>query len=110
MKTLNTLENLTEFESAFVDWIKTYHTGKETSVMSRDMRQWGKGPQIRRLIHDLRVKGVPICSTNQGYFYARTESEVESAVAFLTSYMNEIAIARQGLLRSYSNVANRLPL
>lgn len=103
-----TLAHLTKVEAQFTAWLKSNHTGKANPVIARSMRQWGTGPQIRKLVHQLRVKGVPICSTNRGYFYAKTDVEVETAVKFLTSYMNEISVARQGLLYSYVNVHDRL--
>ena len=58
------------------------------------------GTELRKLVHNLRVDGVPICSDRTGYFYPRTGGEVLATILQLQRMEAGIGKAIQGLVRS----------
>ncbi len=63
-----------------------------------------KGTEIRRIVNSLRCKGEPICSDLDGYYYADNQLEINATIAQLSSRIQKIAQARDGLLnRSDAN-------
>ena len=63
-----------------------------------------KGTEIRRIVNSLRGKGEPICSDLDGYYYADNQLEINATIAQLSSRIQKIAQARDGLLnRSDAN-------
>ena len=57
-----------------------------------------KGTEIRRIVNSLRCKGEPICSDLDGYYYANNQLEIKATIAQLSSRIQKIAQARDGLL------------
>lgn len=57
-----------------------------------------KGTEIRRIVNSLRCKGEPICSDLDGYYYADNQLEIKATIAQLSSRIQKIAQARDGLL------------
>lgn len=85
----------------FAEWLKDYHLGKDSAIKAKDMRQWGTPREIRDVVNQLRKEGVPICSGNVGYYYAKTSSEVKRVLKFLQGFLREIEQARLGLSQAY---------
>ena len=50
------------------------------------------------MVNSLRCKGKPICSDLDGYFYADNQHEINATIAQLSSRIQKIAQARDGLL------------
>lgn len=59
----------------FEQYMRTQHKGKANAVKSREIEAafHCKGAEVRRMVNDLRCKGIPICSCNEGYYYADSE-------------------------------------
>ena len=55
------------------------------------------GNELRRLVHRLRKRGVPIASSPDGYFYAVTASEVYSTIRQLKRMTRGLEAAIRGL-------------
>ena len=55
--------------------LKEYHRGELRVVPSRELEAAFqiRGPDLRRTINCLRGDGIPICSSDSGYYYAGTE-------------------------------------
>lgn len=68
--------------------------------LERDLKITGR--QLRQVISDLRYMGHPICSGDEGYFFAQTREELEATIRQLNSRIVKIAKARNGLLRALS--------
>lgn len=75
---------------SFAEWLKEYHSGKENAVTAKKMSQWGSGVDIRSMVHDLRIQGFPICSDNDGYYYATTADELDATINIMRSRAKEI--------------------
>jgi hypothetical protein len=77
-------------ETAFLDWLKEFHAGKENAIHARYMRQWGDARTIRFIVHDLRLQGVPVCSGQEGYYYAKRSHELSQCLSFLESMEDDL--------------------
>ncbi len=83
-------------------YLKTYHKG---SGKGRIQPGAGgsfqiRGPDLRRLINCLRGDGIPICSSDSGYYYAGTEEELRRTIRQLRSRIKKIAHAERGLTKA----------
>ena len=59
-----------------------------------------RGPDLRRTINCLRGDGIPICSSDSGYYYADTEEELQRTIRQLRSRIKKIAHAERGLTKA----------
>lgn len=84
----------------FAEWLKDHHSGKSKAINARDMKQWGSAREIRFIVHDLRIDGVPVCSGQDGYYYAATRAELLETLAFLWSMQQDLLRATTALTRS----------
>lgn len=87
-------------EDAFCEYLKRYHKGSANPVSSKTLEAVFhlKGTEIRKLVNSLRCQGKPICSDYYGYYYAANQRELDATVAQLSSRINQITKARDGLL------------
>lgn len=90
------------------EYLKAYHCGEENTVSSREIESAFliRGPDLRRSINRLRGAGIPICSTDRGYFYAATQEELTHTVRQLRSRIKKIAHAERGLARALEGMAD----
>lgn len=65
--------------------IYTLGRGKENAVTQKTLTEkgFGKGEQIRALVHDARMNRVPVCSGSKGYYIAETVEELTETIAHL---------------------------
>lgn len=79
-----------------------FHSGERRVVSSRELESefQVRGPDLRRIINSLRGNGIPICSSDKGYFYAETEEELDRTIQQLRSRIKKIAHAERGLSRA----------
>ena len=82
-------------EEAFCEYLSKYYRGSSKTL---EAVFHVKGSEIRRIVNSLRSKGEPICSDYDGYFYADNQHEINATIAQLTSRIQKIAKARDGLV------------
>ena len=82
--------------------LKEYHCGELRVVPSRELEAAFqiRGPDLRRTINCLRGDGIPICSSDSGYYYADTEEELRRTIRQLRSRIKKIAYAERGLTKA----------
>ena len=87
-------------EDSFCECLERYHKGSTNPVSSKKLEAVFhlKGVEIRKLVNSLRCQGKPICSDYYGYYYAANQQELNATVAQLSSRINQITKARDGLL------------
>ncbi len=96
--------------------LKRLHTGECRAISSRELAAaFGiSGRALRDIVNRLREAGIPICSSDYGYFYAENEQELNRTIRQLSSRIQKIAIARRGLIKARTLFADdgqtRLPL
>lgn len=97
-------------QSAICDYLKKYHTGKDNAVLSRELERLFslEGRSLRRRISRLRQDGYPICSDENGYYYAENQLEINSTVCRLNELITKISNSRTGLL--YASVLSDEPV
>ena len=76
--------------------------GDDNTVSARTIEQAFRldGAEVRRCIHRLRRKGVPICSDTNGYFYAQNQGEIDRTIRSMSSRIIKMESARNGLVKS----------
>ena len=88
--------------TAILEYIRDFHTGRDKAVFSRELQFIFQldGRNVRRNISKLRQEGHPICSDENGYYYADSQSDVDLTVKRMDSLIKSVAHARTGLLLS----------
>ena len=88
--------------TALCEFLKKHHTGRENAVYSRELQRLFliDGRTLRRKISSLRQDGYPICSDENGYYYADSQTEINATVARLNQLVTKVSNARTGLLYS----------
>ena len=102
---------MTEIKEEIHHFLKTYHTGKERAIHSKELenRFFLSGRSLRRVIGSLRRDGVAICSNENGYFYAGNQNEINDTIGRLTELAIKISNSRNGLMFA-SAVSSAVPV
>ncbi len=85
--------------NSFEEYMQKEHCGKVNAVKSKviEARFHCKGTEVRRMVNELRCRGVPICSSSQGYFYATSNDEIQETIAHLEGRIKKIKAAQDGI-------------
>lgn len=89
-------------EHDFLIYIKEYHTGTSKAVPSAYLQGRFRisSRTVRKLVNQLRNDGNPICSGDEGYYYAADRKELLASIGQMTSRIREIAKAKRGLVKA----------
>ena len=89
-------------EHDFLIYIKEYHTGTSKAVPSAYLQGRFRisSRTVRKLVNQLRNDGNPICSGDNGYYYAADRKELLASIGQMTSRIREIAKAKRGLVKA----------
>lgn len=81
-------------------YLREYHKGKENAIHSKELQRifTMDGRDVRRKVSNLRQDGVPICSDEDGYYYADNQQEINKTVCRLNGMVTGVSNARTGLL------------
>ena len=95
--------------------LRRYHYGSENAVISKTLeRRFAmNGKALRDLVNALRRDGIPIASDQNGYFYAKTETELRATIKHMRCRIAGISAAISGLnraLAAFDDSQTRLPL
>lgn len=85
------------------------HKGRNHAVSSKTLEAVFhiKGAAVRKTVNSLRSDGIPICSDENGYYYAASQSEINATVAQLDSRIEKIFTARNGLAKKLDKEGTR---
>ncbi len=85
-------------------YLKEYHQGENRAITSRKLEAAFdiRGRELREIVNRLRTQGLPICSSEAGYYYAADAQELERTIQQLSSRIKNIAVARHGLIKARS--------
>lgn len=83
------------------DYLEQSHKGDGAAISSKELERslHVRGTVIRRLVNILRSESKPICSNAMGYFYAANQKELQETIAQLSSRVQMITKARDGLIK-----------
>ncbi len=89
-------------KAAICEYLCRFHTGRERAIYSHKLQSFFDidGRSLRRKIALLRREGVPICSDENGYYYAGTKQEIMDTVNRLDEMLSKVSGTRNGLLQS----------
>ncbi len=89
-----------ENPSAICEYLKKNHIGKDNAVHSRELQHLFciQGSTLRRYVSLLRQAGYPICSDQNGYYYAENQKEINDTVLRLNTLVTGISNSRTGML------------
>ena len=102
--------------NTLLNCLKRRHRGRANAVKSPELEaRFGiTGGALRALVNDLRRGEHPICSDENGYYYAVNEAELTATIRQLNSRIGKMAMARNGLVRAAARYMDdgqtRLPL
>ena len=87
----------------FERYIQTKHKGKSNAILSAELQKKFNcsGRDIRNMVNEMRIRGVPICICNNGYYYAESVEDIESTIAQLGSRIRGIKAAQDGLRKKF---------
>ena len=83
-------------------FLREHHKGEERAIHSKELEALFSltGRSLRRLVSKLRKEEIPICSSKDGYFYARTQEEIRKCAGMLGSLSDGVNNSRMSLLSS----------
>ena len=90
------------FRYRLAGYLQKHHCGEENAIHSRDLESLlGIDRRtLQRNISRLRQEAIPICSSEAGYFFARTEADIKDTLQRLNNSATSITNARDGMLRA----------
>lgn len=91
---------ITFLEKEFAIYLLVNHSGKSRRVAARRI-PYGSDVTIRKYTNALRRVGVPICTCEDGYFYATTSGEITETLHHLEYRIRGIKGAFDGLREAY---------
>lgn len=86
-------------EEKLLAYLKGACSGRRYTVRSAELERVLNlsGTDLRKLVNRMRRKGIPIGSSREGYFYARTAGEVYATIRQLKTMVHGIEAAISGL-------------
>ena len=86
-------------EELLLNYLKVACRGREFCASSTELgRAIGIGRKtVQKLVSRLRRKKKPICSTNSGYFYAKTAQDIIRTIEMLQRMIDGLQADIQGL-------------
>lgn len=90
---------LTPVEARIVDTIYSNHSGRAHAVTSKELQAvFGiRGSTLRSYINNIRTRGIPICSCNDGYYYPIDSADCKTTVAYLSERLDAILLSVHGV-------------
>lgn len=82
------------------EYLQKKHTGRKNVITNGELAGiFGiDGRVIQKYVKRLRSRGIPICSCNEGYFYAVDQRDINDTVAFLNEKVTGTSNSRTSLL------------
>ena len=83
----------------FDEYLKNHHAGEENAITDRELRRsYGlHGAELRALVNALRQNGVPICSSERGYYFAAGKRDIEKTIDHLAGRQHSLSLVIAGL-------------
>lgn len=96
-------------EKQLLEYLKKHCPGRENAISGKQLKKRFRihEAELRKLVHNLRVDGAPICSDRTGYFYPSNGGEVYATILQLQRMELGLRMASSGMIRAMG--AFRLP-
>ena len=85
-----------------LSYLKSKHKGQQNAVSSAVLedKYQVSGRAIRDAVSRLRCAGQPVCSGDEGYYYAANSRELSQTIRQLSSRITKLAVVKNGLVRA----------
>ena len=89
-------------EKELLEYLQRYCPGRENAISGKQMKKRFRihEAELRKLVHNLRVDGAPICSDRTGYFYPANSGEVYTTILQLQRMELGLRMASSGMTRA----------
>lgn len=96
-------------EKELLEYLQRYCPGRENAISGKQLKKRFRihEAELRKLVHNLRVDGAPICSDRTAYFYPANAWEVIATIGHLRRMRDGVEKAIRSLERATG--AFRLP-
>ena len=96
-------------ESQLLEYLRRHCPGQENAVSGKRLKKMFRVREadLRKMIHNLRVGGIPICSDHTGYFFPANAWEVIATIGHLRRMRDGVEASIRGLEKATG--AFRLP-
>ena len=96
-------------EKQLLEYLQRYCPGRANAISGKQLKKRFRihEAELRKLVHNLRVDGAPICSDRTGYFYPANSGEVYTTILQLQRMELGLRMASSGMIRAMG--AFRLP-
>lgn len=86
-------------EKELMEYLKRCCLGQESAISSKRLRKMFhiREADLRKMIHNLRVEGIPICSDRTGYFFPANAWEVIATIGHLRRMRDGVEASIHGL-------------
>lgn len=89
-------------EKELLEYLKTFCSGRCNAARSAKLEQvlHLSGTELRKLVNRMRRKGIPICSSRDGYYYPRNAGDVCTTIQQLEAMIAGLRAAVGGMVQS----------
>ena len=89
-------------EKQLLEYLQRYCPGRENAISGKQLKKRFRvhEAELRKLVHNLRVDGAPICSDRTGYFYPANSGEVYTTILQLQRMELGLRMASSGMTRA----------
>lgn len=96
-------------ENQLLEYLQRHCLGQENAVSGKRLKKMlrVREARLRKMVHNLRVEGIPICSDRTGYFFPANAWEVIATIGHLRRMRDGVDASIHGLEGSMG--AFRLP-
>lgn len=96
-------------EKQLLEYLRRHCLGRESAVSGKQLKKMlrVREADLRKMIHNLRAEGIPICSDRTGYFFPANAWEVIATTGHLRRMRDGVEASIRGLERATG--AFRLP-
>ena len=86
-------------EKQLLEYLQRHCLGRENAVSGERLKKMFRVREagLRKLVHNLRVEGMPICSDRTGYFYPANALEVIATIGHLRRMRDGVDASIRGL-------------
>lgn len=77
----------------------TSHYKAHELIVELGMKEIKTSSHIRCVVHELRMKGIPVCSAGDGYWLGQSDEEIQTCGGRLTSRAINIWNAARNMMR-----------
>ena len=86
-------------ENQLLEYLQRHCPGRENAISGKKLRKMFhvRDVGLRKMVHNLRVEGIPVCSDRTGYFFPANAWEVITTIEHLRRMRDGVEASIHGL-------------